>query len=248
MESLKILVVEDEALIAMHIKCILEENDYEVTTCISYEEAIKIIDSWIPSLVLVDINLNKAKDGVDIGKYLLHNDTIPYIYITSYSDKETLDRVNETRPYGYLVKPFKGIDVITAISVVLNNYKHRAIDSSRTESIDEVAIPYKLRQVIDYINENIYKQIEIDELVAMTQWKRHHFIKLFSKYLNVSPYQYILTRKIDKSKALLEESTIPLNEIAYEVGFNSYSNFYNAFKKNCKITPEQYRKKNQKLL
>lgn len=246
MKNPTILIVEDEALIAMHIKTILEEQDYEVCTCNSVDDAITKVDEQYISLVLIDINLNKDKDGVDLGMYLLEKDSIPYIYTTSYADKVTLDKVNQTRPFGYIVKPFKEVDILSTVSIVLNNCKHKEIDSTRKKDVPDDPIPYRLKQVINYINENLHEKLEIEELAAKTQWKRHHFMKIFMKYLDVSPYQYILIRKIEKAKTLLQESKIPLNEIAYELGFNSYANFSNAFKKNCNMTAEHYRKRFQK--
>ena len=243
----KILIVEDEALIAMHIKSILEEIDYEITDHVgSVEAAIEAIKKETPNLVLLDINLNKAKDGVDLGHYLLEKGTIPFIYLTSYADKITLDRVNETRPDGYIIKPFKPIDLTTTISIVLNNYKHKNIDSNYGKDELVPVIPSQLKEVINYINENIDKKLEIEELVNLTEWSRHHFIKLFTKYLNIAPYQYILSRKIEKSKSLLIETRMSTNQLAFELGFKSYSNFCNAFKKNNEISPLEYRNKFQK--
>lgn len=247
MKSPSVLIVEDEALIAMHIRAILEEEEYAVFTVNNVDEAITCIEKENIALVLIDIHLNKDKDGIILGKYLLQQDTIPYVYVTSFADKETIDRAKETRPYGYIVKPFKDIDVITSTSIVLNNYKHKAIDVCRKEVYFNDFIPFRLKEVICYINENIDKKLEIDELTSKTKWKRHHFMKQFMKYLHVSPYQYILTRKIEKAKTLLVDTAIPLNQIAYELGFNSYANFSNAFKKNCNMTAENYRKRFQKV-
>ncbi|WP_310556763.1 response regulator transcription factor [Flavobacterium sp.] len=240
----KILIVEDEVIIAMHIQSILEEANYEVISNISsVEVAISAIETASPDLVLIDINLNKNKDGVDLGRYLLEKNSIPYIYITSYSDKTTLDRVNETRPFGYIVKPFRPLDLITTISVVLNNYKHRKIDPLREENETPDSIPFKMRTIINYINDNLDRKIEIEELIKLSNWKARHFSRLFQDYLKVSPYQYILSRKISKAKSLIEETTIPINEIAFDLGFKSYSNFCNAFKKAIDDTPENCRKK-----
>ena len=246
MKSCFVLIVEDEALIAMHIKAILEDEGYCVFLVNNVDDAISCIQKESIALVLIDIHLNKDKDGVSLGKYLLQLDRIPYIYITSYIDKETLDRVKETRPYGYIVKPFKDIDVITSTSIVLNNYKYKEIDILRKKEVPNDFIPYRLKEVIAYINENIEQKLEIDELASKSQWKRHHFMKMFTKYVHVSPYQYILTRKIEKAKILLVDTAIPLNQIAYELGFKSYANFSNAFKKNCNMTAENYRKRFQK--
>lgn len=243
MKEIHILVVEDEVLIAMHLKAVLETQSYQVHTQTSVEAAIDLLQKQSIALVLIDIDLKTDKNGIVLGKYLLENDTIPYIYVTSNADQQTLDEVKETRPYGYIVKPFKEIDVISTVSIVLNNYQYKEIDVQRKAEIPEDPIPYRLKKIIEYINVNIDKKLEIEALAAMTEWKRHHFTTLFKKYLYVSPYQYILTRKIEKSKVLLAETDVPINEIAFELGFKSYSNFCNAFKKNCGITAMDYRRK-----
>ncbi|MFE3867913.1 response regulator [Flavobacterium sp. LS2P90] len=97
----KILVVEDESLITLDIKLIFEKEGYEVITNIkTVENAIASIIEHNPILVLIDINLNQNKDGVDLGTYLLAKNTITYIYITSFSNEVVLDRVIHTRPHG----------------------------------------------------------------------------------------------------------------------------------------------------
>ena len=240
-----ILVVEDEALIAMHIKGILEEIDYEVNNVFSVDDAIVAIEASPPILVLIDINLHKDKDGTDLARYLLQKDSIPYIYITSYSSKTTLDKVNETRPHAYIVKPFKPADLIATVSIVLNNYKHRNIDPLRAENSTPDIVPFRIRSIVNYINDNLDKKIEIDHLIELSTWKKRHFSRLFFSYLKVSPYQYILSRKIEKAKSILEETTLPINEIAIDLGFQSYSNFCNAFKKIVGNTPENYRRQCQ---
>ncbi|WP_395065410.1 DNA-binding response regulator [Flavobacterium sp.] len=244
----KILVVEDEALISMHIKAILEDVGYEVTINIfSVEAAIEEIEANLPILVLIDINLNKQKDGVDLGRYLLNKGGIAYIYITSYSTKTVLDRVNETRPHGYIVKPFKSDDLISTVSIVVNNYKHRGIDPLRSENTVNDAIPFRIRTIVNYINDNLDKKIDIDDLIELTNWKKRQFSRIFISYLHVSPYQYILTRKIEKAKNIIEETTIPINEIAFDLGFKSYSNFINAYKKIIGNNPEIQRQNHRNI-
>lgn len=243
----KILVVEDEVLIAMQIKSILEDQGYDVVINIySVEAAIQHIEAETPLLVLIDINLNKNKDGIDLGRFLLEIDNIPYIYITSYSNKTTLDRVNETRPDGYIVKPFKPSDLVATISVVLNNYKHRAIDPVLSEDKTPINVPFKMKMIVNYINDNIDKKIEVDDLIKLSNWKERHFSRLFHDYLKVSPYQYILSRKIEKAKSLIYETPTALKDIAFDLGFKSYSNFCIAFKKVNGDSPDDYRKKQKK--
>lgn len=240
----KILIVEDELLIAYDLKEIIEEEGFDATmNVVTVAQAIELIEREIFSLVLIDINLKNNDDGVALGHYLLKKDVIPFVYITSNSDNFTLQRVKETRPQGFIVKPFKPVDVKTTISIVLNNYQHKNIDPVRSEKplIDDV--PFRIREVVNYINKNICDKIEIDDLVELTQWKKHHFIRMFTKCMNITPYQYILQVKINKAKLLICETKQPITEIAQDLGFESYSNFCIAFKKlNDGKNPEVYKK------
>lgn len=238
-----ILIVEDELLIALDIKGILSEEGYNsIINVVTVEQAIQVIEEENPVLVLIDINLKQDKDGTDLGQYLLEKDRIPFIYITSYADKTTMDRVKDTRPYGYIVKPFKSIDIKTTVSLVLSNYKHRFIDIVRTETPINDDIPFIIKETITYINKNISEKLEISDLAKITRWKESHFIRIFKKYVGMTPYQYILSRKIEKAKTLISETSIPIVEISYELGFLSHSNFCIAFKKYSGKTPEEYRK------
>ena len=240
-----VLVVEDELLIAFDLKEILEEEGYNaIINIVTVAQAIELIESEKPALVLIDINLKNDDDGILIGHYLLKKDTIPYLYITSHSDKVTLDRVKETRPYGFIVKPFKPIDVKTTVSIILNNYQHKNVDPMRSDEPIKNDIPFRIRAIINYINKNIFEKIEIDNLVALTEWKKHHFIRMFTSYLKITPYQYILKVKIEKAKSIISETNQPITEISQDLGFQSYSNFCIAFKKlNGDENPESFRKK-----
>jgi YesN/AraC family two-component response regulator len=240
----RILIVEDELFIAHHLKSIIEEDqEYEVFADItSVDQAILAIEKINPDLVLIDIKLKGYKDGIELGQYVLNMDKIPFIYITSYTDSITLERVKNTRPYGFVVKPFKKSDVMTTIYLTLNNYSHKNIDLLRTEKKILEDIPLTIRNVIVYIDENIYEKIEIEELAQLTRWKKHHFIRTFDREIGVTPYQYILKKKIDIAKSLIKETNQPINEIAFDLGFVNYSNFSYTFKKFCSTTPENFRK------
>jgi len=238
-----ILIVEDELIIALDIKEILIEEGYEsVLNVATVEDAIKTIENNTVALVLIDINLKQDKDGVDLGTYLLEKDRIPFIYVTSYSDKTTLERVSETRPHGFLVKPFKPIDLKTTISIVLNNFIHRNIDVLRQDKEIKTDIPFILKQSIRYIDENISKKIKISDLAKQTRWESQHFNRLFTQYVGITPYKYIVSKKVDKAKTMLAETTIPITQISFELGFKSHSNFCSIFKKATGKTPENYRK------
>ena len=243
MNKKTILIVEDEFIIAKDLEGLLLSEGYDVIAFITtVDAAIEIIEEKKPDLVITDISLVGIKDGVDLGRYLIAKDTTPFIYLTSHADKLTLERVKETRPYGFIVKPFKDSDVIATVDIVLSNYIHRNIDviRSQEEIVDDV--PFVMKKVISYIHENINEKILIDDLASLTKWKSQHFQRLFSKYLGVSPSQYILNQKIEKGISLLIETDMTVSEISFELGFQSSSNFFNAFKKHTGKTPDFYRK------
>ncbi|MEM1308525.1 MAG: EAL domain-containing protein [Cyanobacteria bacterium P01_H01_bin.153] len=107
MASSKILVVEDEIVIAMDLQATLMELGYDVPEIVtSGEEAIETALEMRPDLVLMDINLSQALDGIDAAQQITQQLDIPVIYLTAYADDETLQRAQHTKPFGYLLKPF----------------------------------------------------------------------------------------------------------------------------------------------
>jgi len=241
-----ILIVEDEFLIARDIRNILLEEGYNVIGEVdSVEQAIEFIKIKKPDLVLIDIELKKNKDGVDLGMFLLESDEIPYIYLTSNSEKFTFTRASASRPHGFIIKPFRSEDLKTSVAIVLNNFHHKKIDVLRADCVLDDEVPFILKQTINYINNNITEKLEIKQLAQMTKWKSQHFQRLFTKYLGMSPYQYILIKKIEMAKGLLAETDIQTRQISFEMGFASHSNFCTNFKKLTDKTPQEYRKINK---
>ena len=116
--SLRILIVEDEPIISDDIESTLLSNDYDVAgKAYSCTQALDILLTRYPDLVLLDIAIKGDKDGINIATIIREKYHIPFIFLTSYSDKETLDRAKPTMPYGYIVKPFKDRDLLTAIEM-----------------------------------------------------------------------------------------------------------------------------------
>ncbi len=121
--SERILIVEDEPIIADDIERVLSIHNYEVAgKAYSSTKAIDMLNSRYPDLVLLDIALKGDKDGIDIAHIIRNTYKIPFIYLTSFSDKLTLERAKPTMPYGYIVKPFKDKDLLTTIEIAIYRY------------------------------------------------------------------------------------------------------------------------------
>jgi DNA-binding LytR/AlgR family response regulator len=128
----KLLIVEDEFSIAMDMKMRLEKMGYAVMEiCVSYEEALLSLAEEKPSLVLMDINLNKDKNGIDVAEKVHKTFDLPVVFVTAFSDRATFEKAMSTRPFGYVVKPFKDTDLDNAIRIALA--QHQTLSDKNTE-------------------------------------------------------------------------------------------------------------------
>jgi CheY-like chemotaxis protein len=123
-EKYKILVIEDEGLVAKDIGNMIRQLEYETPYIVhSGEEALKMLSEVRPDLVLMDIGLRGEIDGVETAERIKAQVEVPIIYLTSYSDEDTLQRAKGTDPYGYIIKPFEAIELKTTVEMALSRYK-----------------------------------------------------------------------------------------------------------------------------
>jgi len=124
MNTIKIIVVEDEVLVADELKSRIEGFGYLVPHVLSSDKkAIEAIKQSKPDLVLMDIMLKGKMNGIESAEIIQREFDIPVVYLTAYSDKKTLDRAKITEPYGYIIKPFDEKDLSNTIEMAL--YKHK---------------------------------------------------------------------------------------------------------------------------
>jgi DNA-binding NarL/FixJ family response regulator len=126
MNKIRILIVEDEPIIAENIAMYLTNNDYKVCG-IAYdgEAARQQIMYNTPDAVLMDINLGAGEDGIDLAGFIKKNYSIPLLFLTSYTDKETIGRAKEAEPYAYIVKPFDEKTLLASLEIALSNFAKR---------------------------------------------------------------------------------------------------------------------------
>lgn len=123
MEKIKVLVVEDSALIAEDIAYKLGKHHFDVMEiCDKGEDALEYLKKNQPDLVLLDIKLAGALDGISTGYIIQKTYAVPIIYLSDLSDPETLKRAKQTRPANYLTKPFNEADLVRAIDFAFSNF------------------------------------------------------------------------------------------------------------------------------
>lgn len=106
MQAQKVLIVDDEAIIGYDLELRLRRLGFDVLDVASSpDEAYLAATSKHPDVILMDINLNSEKDGIATYKWIRESIDIPVMFISAFADHETLDRVNEVGPLGYLTKP-----------------------------------------------------------------------------------------------------------------------------------------------
>jgi len=136
MSATKVMVVEDDVLIAEDIRISLEDMGYCVcSTVTSGEEAIEQAAEQMPDVVLMDIVLGGEMDGVEAAETLGAEYDFPVVFLTSFADEETLERARTAGPFGYLVKPFEDRELRATLEMAL--YKHRA-EQEREKLIREL--------------------------------------------------------------------------------------------------------------
>ncbi len=120
MDNIRILIVEDEPIIAADLADRLTEMGFDIAgQCSTGEEAIGVVQKQVPDLILMDIQLDGPLDGIETTKMILEKHAIPVIFLTSNSDEATFARAKTTMPAAFLSKPFRGKDMKHAIELAI---------------------------------------------------------------------------------------------------------------------------------
>lgn len=132
MSKTNILVIEDESIVSKDIQNSLKKLGYNVVGAANNgEDAISLAREHHPDLVLMDIMLKGEMSGIDAADVVRKELNIPVIFLTAYADESTLSKAKITEPYGYILKPFKEIDLHSSIEMAI--YKHKKVSEIKKE-------------------------------------------------------------------------------------------------------------------
>lgn len=151
MSKINILVVEDESIVSKDIQHSLNKLGYNVVGAASTgEKALELARSERPDIVLMDIMLKGQMNGIETAEIIRNDMSIPVVFLTAYADESTLSKAKVTEPYGYIIKPFKEIDLHTSIEMAI--YKH----SKEQEIIRERDLLYSIVESKDSSSDFIF--------------------------------------------------------------------------------------------
>jgi DNA-binding LytR/AlgR family response regulator len=181
-QPIKILIVEDNVIIADDMQSMLEEIGYEIVdNVIVYEQAVEVLKTQQVDLVLIDIILASDKTGIDLGKHIRANFNIPFIFVTSNSDRATVENAKTVKPNGYLVKPFEQQDLYTSIEIALSSFNYNekgASEKNEAPAVDDKLMSNSvLKDSIFVKKQHLYYRIQFGDI---------QFIKADNVYLEVN--------------------------------------------------------------
>lgn len=123
MSKVKILIVEDELIIAEDMRELLEGMGYDVPfVAMNVREGVEALQKYHPDLIVLDIMMGGRPAGIELARYIRANLDLPFIFCTSHADKATVEDAKATKPNGYLVKPFNAEELYSSIEIALVNF------------------------------------------------------------------------------------------------------------------------------
>jgi len=177
--TLRILIVEDNAIITFDLTLILEKLGYQIAgTAESYEEAVKVLEQKKVDLVLIDIQLRGTETGIDLAKYIRVKHDIPIIFLTSNSDKSTVEEAKKLSPNGYIVKPFQEQGLYAGIETAVSNFQKSHEEGGELKLTDSIFVKDKA---------NFYK-VKINEIKYAKSFRNYVEI-----YTDRASYLYRIT-------------------------------------------------------
>jgi two-component system response regulator LytT len=181
-----VLIVEDESIVAMDIQQSLISLGYEVLGIASSgKKAIEYLTKRTkPDVILMDIMIKGDMTGIDVSAHVKEHHDIPVVFLTAYADDQTLEKAKNTEPYGYILKPFKEVDLKTNIEMALHKHKvntkvRRELDAYATiVSNSENSKPYifiknKSRFIKTNVEDLFYVEALKDYVIFHTEKEKY---------------------------------------------------------------------------
>jgi len=138
MTNNSIIIVEDDEITALNLSLSLQKQGYKIIAiCDDITQAKNKINTNKPDIIILDISLQESNDGIELAKIIKEKYSIPFIYLTSYSDDDIIEQAKQTEPYGYIVKPFDPNSLHATIQMALFKYE---IENERNDDINSLKV------------------------------------------------------------------------------------------------------------
>ncbi len=216
MQNLKILIVEDEQLIAHDIQGLLTDWGYEVVGCANRAgQAIEYFEKYKPDMVLLDIHLGEATDGVDLARQFNTIRKVPLVFLTAQADFQTVERAKTVEPAAYLLKPFDERHLHISLELAMSNFSQKGTPQYEDQKTPVFAHEVKLGADVIlkqgdaiFIKQNYrFTKFKIEDLVYIEADHNHTYLVMKQqKYIIRMPLALVIERLADASLVRVHRS------------------------------------------
>ncbi len=187
----RILIVEDEQIIAIEIENVLQNLGYEVVSIVDNgNETLKKVEQDTPDLILMDIRIKGKMDGIEVATQIHSQFEVPIIFMTAYADEDKLERAKLAMPYGYLLKPVQDRDLKVTIEIALytakaNAERNQAQEDLKKSNEELTYLKNQLKEENTYLQEEIKTNHNFNEIISNNQ----NFMAVLEKVEQVAASQ-----------------------------------------------------------
>jgi two-component system, LytTR family, response regulator LytT len=209
-----ILIAEDDVFISEHLSQILKGLGYKVSGIVSsYQQAENFItDNELPDLALLDIRMHNEDQGVEIAK-LLNTKAVPFVFITSFSDKKTVQQAVEQQPKGYILKPFEADEIEKIVTNVLAENQTKFIYTKDNFITNKIPIA----DILWVKSDNVYVEIKTSQKTFVHRASLPDMIKVLPEKEFTRVHRSYLVRndsvqKINTNSVTINQEEIPVSK------------------------------------
>ncbi|EAQ41403.1 response regulator [Polaribacter sp. MED152] len=224
--KINILIVEDNVIIADDLQFTMESLGHDIVgNVISYNDALIVLKNIKVDLVFIDIKISSKETGIDLAHFINENYQIPFIFLTSNADTDTIELASKTTPAGYLVKPFHQNNLKAAIEIAISNH-----DSKLAENAQDIIFVKKnnfqhkivLNNVMYIKSDNIYLELHCEDgSMHLQRATLKSFLPQLPGYFKRCHKSYIVNTNyisaFNKKTIMLNEVTIPISNQYIEI-------------------------------
>ena len=209
----KILIVEDEVLISEHLKSILIEQNHQITDiCSSFKDAIKSIENFPPDIALLDIQMHGEDQGIEVAKKLRKRQ-IPFVFVTSFSDKKTIQSAIREHPIGYILKPFSALEIQEVIDNVIKSLPNNFVRIKHSQGTEKL----KFTDIKWIQSENVYLEIHTTKKKFVIREQLNKFLDELPENIFVKVHRsFVVNRswvnRFDGAAVYIDDTRIPVSK------------------------------------
>ena len=248
-----IMISDDEQLERKVLTSILKKNSRvkDIIEAKNGKEALELNREYNPDIIIMDIKMPGINGIKALELIKNENSDKEIIMLTAYDDFDFIHKVLVLGGSDYIIKPVKPDKLMEIVNNIMDKIENKALDlEDRNEEyykyLDRTLTNEEnlIGKVNNYIEENMYKTIKLEELASLCNLSPGYFSKVFKKETGKTVITYINEKKIEKAKKLLKKSKEPIINISLDLGFDDCGYFIRVFKKITGITPKAFREEN----